>query len=99
MTTTVDTVQLTQTQTVVVQDFYPESVSLTQTERVVERQEEGTVVVTGVLAPLSSSTISGAGDIDLTGLTDGATLVYQQNISKWLATNLLEKQVMNGGFF
>jgi len=97
--TSIDTVTLTETQTVVVQDYLPESVSLTQTERVVEKLETGTVVVTGVLGPRGFTNLSEASDVDLTGLTDGATLVYQQNIAKWLATKELDKQVMNGGFF
>lgn len=99
MTTVVDTVQLTRTETVVVQDFYPESVSLEQTERVVNRVEDTTVVVTGVLAPASQTSISSAPDVDLTNLTNGAVLVYQENIAKWQATKTLENQVMNGGFF
>lgn len=99
MTTVVDTVQLTRTETVVVQDFYPESVSLEQTERVVNRVEDTTVVVTGVLAPASQTSISSAPDIDLTNLTNGAVLVYQENTAKWQATKTLENQVMNGGFF
>jgi hypothetical protein len=99
MNSVVDTVTLTTTETVVVQDYYPESVSLTQTERIVERHEEGTVVVTGVLGPRGITTISAAGDIDLSGLVNGATLVYDQNLSKWVATKELDSQVMNGGFF
>lgn len=97
MTTTVDTVNLTNTETVVVQDFYPESVSLTQTERVVERQEGSTVVVTGVLAPASASTISGSGDINVNQLADGAVLVYSISTNKWIATNLLDTQVIEAG--
>ena len=99
MTTVVDTVQLTRTETVVVQDFYPESVSLEQTERVVNRVEDTTVVVTGVLAPASQTSISSAPDVDLTNLANGAVLVYQESTGKWQATKTLENQVMNGGFF
>ena len=99
MTTVVDTVQLTRTETVVVQDFYPESVSLEQTERVVNRVEDTTVVVTGVLAPVGQTNISTAPDVDLTNLTNGAVLVYQESTGKWQATKTLENQVMNGGFF
>lgn len=97
MTTTVDTVNLTRTETIVVQDFYPESVSLTQVERVIERTQDSTVIVTGVLAPASASTISGSGDVDLTQLVDGATLVYSTPTNKWAATALLDKQVIESG--
>lgn len=99
MTASVDTVQLTKTETIVVQDFFPESVSLSETERVVERVEDTTVVVTGLLAPLSQTSIASASDVDLSRLSDGAVLVYQENMSKWQATKTLENQVMNGGFF
>jgi hypothetical protein len=99
MTAVVDTVNLTQTETVVVQSFPPESLTLTQTERVVEREETGTVIVTGVLAPIQTISINTAPDVDLTNLTDGATLVYSQPAAKWQATRELDRQVMNGGFF
>lgn len=97
MTTVVDTVQLTRTETVVVQDFYPESVSLSQTERVVEHQETAQVVVTGVLAPASASSVSGSSDVDLSSLSDGSVLVYSSYTNKWIATNKLEKQTVECG--
>lgn len=99
MTAAVDTVNLTNTETVVVQDFYPESVSLTHTERIVERQQESTVVVTGVLAPVSIPSMSDISNVDLSQLSNGSMLVYQENRAKWLATKTLEDQIMNGGFF
>lgn len=97
MTTVVDTVNLTRTETVVVQDFYPESVSVTQVERIVERQQESTVVITGVLAPIGINTISTSDDVDLTQLVDGATLVYSTPTNKWIATALLDKQIVESG--
>jgi hypothetical protein len=84
-------------------------VTLTQTERVVSTNEAGTVVVTpqntgtlvitGVMGPPGSTSINNATDVDVSQLTDGSTLVYLQSAAKWQATTLLEKQVMNGGFF
>ncbi len=74
-------------------------VTLTQTERVVATNEAGTVVITGVMGPPGLSSITYASDIDISQLTDGSTLVYLQSAAKWQATTLLEKQVMNGGFF
>lgn len=76
-----------------------DKVTLTQTERVVATVERGTIVVTGLMGPPGSGNIADSGDIDLTTLTDGATLVYNASTSKWQATNVLEKQTMNGGFF
>lgn len=74
-----------------------ESVTLTQTERVVVRTENGTVIVTGQLGPRAVASITDAYDVDLTQLVDGATLVYSNSSSKWHATNLLEKQIMEAG--
>lgn len=99
MNAIVDTVNLTKTETVVVQSVVPDSVALTETERVVEREESSTVVVTGVLAPIGTTSITNAPDIDLTNLADGATLVYSQPTAKWQATRELDRQIMNGGFF
>lgn len=74
-----------------------ESVSLIQTERVVVQTPTGRVIVTGQLGPKATASITGANDIDLSLLVDGATLVYSEQSEKWHATNLLEKQVMEGG--
>ena len=74
-----------------------ESVTLTQTERVVVTTDQGRVIVTGQLAPKMSPSINNAYDVDLTSLVDGATLVYSTTSSKWKATNRLDKQIMEGG--
>lgn len=41
------------------------------------------------------------GDVDTTsqGKLDGSVLVYDTSTNKWVSTKLLEKQIMNGGFF
>jgi hypothetical protein len=41
------------------------------------------------------------GDIDVAtqGKLDGAVLVYDASTDKWVSTKILEKQLMNGGFF
>jgi len=41
------------------------------------------------------------GDIDVSaqGKLDGSVLVYDTSTSKWVSTKILEKQLMNGGFF
>jgi len=74
-----------------------ESVSLKQTERVVVETETGRVIVTGQLGPIATPSITMANDIDITQLVNGATLVYSDSTFKWHATNLLEKQIMEGG--
>ena len=76
-----------------------DTVSLTRIERIVEQHQESTVVVTGVLAPSSIPSMSDISNVDLSQISNGAILVYQENIAKWLATKTLEDQTMNGGFF
>lgn len=83
-----------------------ESVSVKEVERVVVQSEQSKVIInedkskviiTGIVGPKANNAINQANDIDLTGLTDGATLVYSTTSSKWKATNRLEKQIMEGG--
>ena len=38
-------------------------------------------------------------DVDVSTLTDGAILVYNTSINKWVSTNNLEKQNINGGYW
>jgi len=76
-----------------------ERVALVETERVVVSAETGTVVVAGVLGPPGENKISESGDVDLTELTDGATLVYTTSTSKWTATNKLDRQIVECGQF
>ena len=58
---------------------------------------------TGTLVVSSSSivpnSIENMADVDLTGLTDGALLIYKNNTAKWSASTLLDKQNMEGGEF
>ena len=41
------------------------------------------------------------GDIDVAtqGKLDGSVLVYNISTDKWVSTKILEKQLINGGFF
>jgi hypothetical protein len=41
------------------------------------------------------------GDIDVVtqGKLDGSVLVYNISTDKWVSTKILEKQLINGGFF
>jgi hypothetical protein len=38
-------------------------------------------------------------DVDLTGKSDGDLLIYDGNEEKFVASKLLEKQIINGGHF
>lgn len=76
-----------------------EKVTLTTTNHVVVEQPVGSVVVTGVLTPLQLSTVTNSVDVDLTDLTNGATLIYSDLTQKWRATKLLENQTIECGQF
>lgn len=77
-----------------------ESVLVTEQEVVVVTTDTTGVVVTGIMGPPGESgKISEASDIDKTNLVDGATLVYASNTAKWVATRLLENQILEAGQF
>lgn len=101
MTTVVQTETITVSQSAVVVKEVPSSavVSTVDVERIVAKVSEGNVIVTGVIGPATSRSISASSDIVLTELEDGATLVYSAQTSRWHATTKLEKQVISGGFF
>ena len=43
--------------------------------------------------------IQGLSDVDLSSLTNGSVLVYSSGSSKWVATQDLEEQNINGGSY
>jgi hypothetical protein len=57
-------------------------------------------IITGIMGPRGeNSNISDSSDIDKTNLVTGATLVYAANTSKWVATRLLDNQILEAGQF
>jgi hypothetical protein len=76
------------------------SVVVAEQEVVVVNNETTGVVVTGIMGPPGESgSITEASDIDKTNLVNGATLVYASNASKWVATRLLDNQILEAGQF
>ena len=59
--------------------------------------DTGTLVVSS--SNIVPNSIENMADVDLTGLTDGALLIYKNNTAKWSASTLLDKQNMEGGEF
>ena len=57
------------------------------------------VVTSGMMPPNTVGTITNSADIDISGLQDGGTLVYSAATNKWVATNLLDKQIFEAGQF
>lgn len=76
-----------------------EKIVVTDQDSVVVENSVGTVVVTGIIGPPGSTTITGADDLDISQLTDGALLVYNAQTGLWKATNKLENQILEAGQF
>lgn len=67
---------------------------------VVQNIENTTVVVGGIMGPPGASgLITASADVDVTNLQDGSVLVYNTEAAKWQAAQILEKQIINAGFF
>ena len=72
-----------------------------QTSKVVSVNTQGTteVVAVGIQGPSGPSSISTAGDVDVSNLEDGSVLVYKSSSSMWTATTTLEQQNLEGGHY
>jgi hypothetical protein len=57
------------------------------------------IATTTISEPANVVRVEDIGNVDSTGLTDGALLVYKTTTNKWTATKTLEAQTMEGGFF
>lgn len=73
--------------------------SNTALQSVVTDSQTTQVIVTGLMGPPGASTFADLKDIDLSALGPGSLLVYNTIAQKWIATNLLEQQVFEGGQF
>jgi len=67
--------------------------------QVVTGDNSSTVIVTGIMGPAVTSSISQSNDVDMSQLRDGGVLVYNILTNKWVATNLLDKQIFEAGQF
>jgi hypothetical protein len=65
---------------------------------VVSSQSQTKVVIGGMIGP-HITTLKGLADLDLTDLTGGSLLVYNAGSEKWVATTLLNQQVVDAGQF
>ena len=69
------------------------------TQSVVTSDQQPKTIVTGIMGPRGVTTISGADDVDLAGVSSGSLLVYNPVTSRWVATIDLNQQHMDGGQF
>jgi hypothetical protein len=68
-------------------------------QTVVVQESQPRTVVTGIMGPRGASSFGELSDIDLSQLSTGAVLVYNQQTQKWTATTLLEQQTVDSGQF
>jgi phage baseplate assembly protein gpV len=88
------------TETVVIASTQTVTATSVETLTVVQEQQNPVIVVGGIMGPPGpTGALSNSSDVNITALQDGSTLVYDAASSKWQATKLLEKQVINAGFF
>jgi len=69
---------------------------------VVDSNQSVTTVVSGLIGPPGAAgitNISDASDIDVSTLEAGSTLVYNNTVNKWIATRLLNQQIVECGQF
>lgn len=57
------------------------------------------VVTSGMMPPNTVGNITNSSDVDISGLQDGGILVYNAATNKWVAGNLLDKQIFEAGQF
>jgi phage baseplate assembly protein gpV len=57
------------------------------------------VITSGMIQPISASSITNSTDVDMSNLQDGGVLVYDSATQKWTATNKFEKQIFEAGQF
>jgi hypothetical protein len=65
---------------------------------VVSSQSQTKIVVGGMIGP-HVTTLKGLSDLDITNLTGGSLLVYNAGTEKWVATTMLDQQVVDAGQF
>jgi len=88
------------TTTVVVESVSTITNTSSETNTVVQTTETPTIVVGGIMGPPGpASNINSSNDVDITNLQDGSALIWSTASNRWQATTLLEKQVINAGFF
>lgn len=66
---------------------------------VVVQDSKPTTIVTGMMGPAGAATFGELRDIDLSDLVGGSTLVYNTQTQKWVATTLLDQQIIESGQF
>lgn len=76
-----------------------DQVVVTEQGVVVVTTDNPGVVITGIMGPPGSSSLSNMVDVDRTDLTDGATLVYKADTQVWRTTNTLDNQILEAGQF
>ena len=66
---------------------------------IVVQSSSSTTVVSGIVGPPGVTRLTNAQDVDISALGTGSLLVYNPNTLKWVATNELTQQIIDGGQF
>jgi len=53
------------------------------------------IILSGAMGPRGINTINTALDIDISQISDGSTLLYSNNTSKWTATNTSATKILS----
>jgi hypothetical protein len=95
--TTTSTVTLEQSKTLVINSGGEVQTIATEANNTVVIQNQSSfAIVAGAIGPRANS-IGVMEDVDLTNLADGGLLIYDDSIKRWVAGNLLQKQVIESG--
>lgn len=95
--TTTSTVTLEQSKTLVINSGSEvQTIATEANNTVVVQNQSSFAIVAGAIGPRANS-IGVMEDVDLTNLADGGLLIYDDSIKRWVAGNLLQKQVIESG--
>lgn len=87
------------TNTVLVSVDKTQTIVQHESQAVVTESKQPQVIVTGIMGPAGARTFAEMSDMDLSDLSDGGVLVYNQTNQKWTSTTLLNKQTVDCGQF
>lgn len=76
-----------------------ETVVTDSSNTVVVQSNTAQVIVTGIMGPPGTNSLSGLLDVDLSEVSKGSVLVYAPQTQKWTSTKLLEEQTIECGQF
>lgn len=74
-------------------------ISPTTVNQVVVGDKNVRVITTGMIGPPVVSSITNSVDVNISNLQPGSTLIYNATTQQWVATRLLDQQIIESGQF